>query len=132
MTRSVKMTEITNVDTITSTIKVAITKKKIVSNAAVIPLVNTSNKKVFIKIVKGNANKSIEATRNALKGKKIDSFEGHARSFVKEQGFDKLTVWTSRVAKVQVSRIAKSAANQIAFWNRCGFEVVNKEDFIKA
>lgn len=115
-----------------SNAKVVIAKtaaKKILSTAAVIPLVNTKTKKVFVKVVKGNADKSVAATENAVKMKKIDSFEGKARSFVKEQGFDHLTVWTSRIAKVKPNRLAKSAANQIAFWIKQGFEVVNASDF---
>lgn len=105
------------------------TVKKVLSNAAVVPLVNTKTKQVFIKVVKGNADKSIEATSKAIENKKLDSFEGAARAFVKSNGFTNLTLWTSRVAKVQPSRVTKSAANQIAFWKKNGFTIVNEADF---
>jgi|JI9StandDraft_1071089.scaffolds.fasta_scaffold20648_4 hypothetical protein len=94
--------------------------------AAIVPVVCSAKKQVFLKVVKANGDRSCEATVNAVKAGKIDHFEGEGKTFVKEVGIANVHVWNSRVAKVQPKNLVKAQEKQAAFWKRVGFTVVNE------
>lgn len=112
-----------NITMMNTTVKAA--PKKIASVAAVLPIVSSSTKTVFLKIVKANGERSKEATVKALEAKKFENFDTALRQFVKQNS--DAHVWNSRCAAVQPKRVAKSALNQLAFWTKQGFTVVNAD-----
>lgn len=114
----------TTTTTTPANIKVKATKaKKVASVAAVLPIVSSSTKEVFLKIAKANGDRSKEATIKALEMKKYDNFDAELTAFAKKNA--DAHVWNSRVAKVQPVRVEKSKQNQIAFWTKQGYTVVN-------
>lgn len=104
-------------------------KEVIVNNAAILPIVSSKTKEVFLKVVKKNADAAVLQIEESIEEGRFTGLGNELKQFVREH--DTVKVWSSKAARIRAGHLEKSQGTQVEFWKRSGFTIVNLEQMVE-
>lgn len=97
--------------------------------AAVLPIVSTKTREVFLQLITRKAPETIEAITSSIAEKRFVGLGNELRAFAKDH--EHVKVWNSKAARVSAKHLSKSHATQVEFWKRSGFTIVNLKEMVE-
>lgn len=110
------------------TTKSTVVAEKAVIEAAVLPIVSSKTKEVFLKVIKRQAQETASLINDSIVEKRFTGLGQELRAFAKEH--PDVRVWHSKAAMIKPSHLEKSKTTQMEFWRRSGFTVVNLQQMV--